>query len=111
MSIFALTRFNTEMRFLVDLSKNRGMVAFCKAVIREIKGASNDVEIREILSRSLKDRNDTRGGPNHSMLILNLIVSIRAALAEKPDQHTLSMLLFAMAELREYQKNNLNPKF
>ena len=80
------------------------MVSFCEEVVREVGGASNEIEVREILGRALKNY-QLNSGADHSLLVLNLIVSLRAAWAERKNPDTSGGLLIAIDVLREHQKN------
>ena len=85
------------------------MVSFCEEVVSEIKSASSEIEIRGILTRSLGNYQVTRGALNNSAVILNLIVSMRAAHVEVVDDYrTSSALLTAIAVLRDYQKTKMD---
>jgi hypothetical protein len=80
------------------------MVLFCEKVVGEIKNASSEVEVREILIRSVNNYQAAHDGQYNSMLILNLIASMRAAYAGTAEDHVSDMLLAAISVLREYQK-------
>lgn len=81
------------------------MVSFCEGVVQEVKKASTEVEIRGILISSINEYQSAHGNEHNSMLILNLIASMRSAYVENlKDKHASSSLLTAISVLRNFQQ-------
>lgn len=86
------------------------MVSFCEDIINEIKYASTDLELREIVSESFV-KLQAKGMFNESVFIMNMIVSMRAAKANQFDHHIAKNLDQAIEIFRKYNLRNSESLF
>ena len=81
------------------------MVSFCEEIIKEIKGVSTDLELREVVRKSFVKLR-AKGMFNERDYIMNMIVSLRAAKANQLDHHSVEDLDHAIEIFREYNLRN-----
>jgi len=86
------------------------MVSFCEDIINEIKRASTDLELREVVGESFVKLR-AKGMFNESVYIMNMIVSLRASKANQLDHHIVENLDSAIEIFREYNLRNTEPLF
>jgi len=86
------------------------MVSFCEEIINEIKHASSDQEIREVVNKSFVKLR-AKGMFKEGVYIMNMIVSLRATKANQPDHHVVENLNYAIEVFREFNLRNSEPLF
>lgn len=81
------------------------MESFCKEVITEIKSATNEKELIQVIGNSISQFRKKRNSYNEAAYIMNMIVSLRAAVpAETLATEKLHNIKLAIAIFKQFQK-------
>ena len=81
------------------------MLTFCESIVEEIKLATDETEIQEILGRSIKTFENKTSDVNNSGLVMGVIVSLRVARVRQSALTPSARLILAIDILRHYQKS------
>lgn len=82
------------------------MVPFCDEVIREIKSASTQTELKEVINNSLSRLQGLNNSYSVASYIVRIIVMLRVARTEKPVEVELRNINIAIETFKQYQVQN-----
>ena len=82
------------------------MVQFCDGIIREIKSASTETELKKLIDNSLSRLRTLNNSYSEASYVVRIIVMLRVARTEKPIDVELRNINIAIETFKQYQVQN-----